>query len=104
MLDEASKQRVKSLCDQIAKEEDRDGFSKLISELNELLESADARTADRKSSFNFDGGRSDGHQVGNTDGKSDGKAHGSSAGRTDGITAGTTDAGKDVTPPGNRPS
>ena len=43
MLDENSKQRVKELCDQIAKEQDRDRFSLLISELNHLLELSGAR-------------------------------------------------------------
>lgn len=40
MLDEDSKQRVKQLCDQIAKEQDRNRFSLLISELNHILESS----------------------------------------------------------------
>ena len=38
MLDGDSKERVKELCDQIAKEQDRNRFSELISELNQLLE------------------------------------------------------------------
>lgn len=38
MLDDQSKERVKQLCDQIAKEQDRNRFSLLISELNQLLE------------------------------------------------------------------
>lgn len=38
MLDGESKERVKELCDQIAKEQDRHRFSELISELNQLLE------------------------------------------------------------------
>lgn len=40
MLDEASKQRVKDLCDQIAKEQDHKRFSQLIAELNQVLDSA----------------------------------------------------------------
>jgi len=40
VLDEDSKQRVKELCDQIAKEQDRNRFSLLISELNHILESS----------------------------------------------------------------
>lgn len=40
MLDDASKQRVKDLCDQIAKEQDHKRFSMLIAELNQLLDSA----------------------------------------------------------------
>ncbi len=40
MLDEASRQRVKDLCDQIAKEQDHKRFSDLIAELNQLLDSA----------------------------------------------------------------
>ena len=43
MLDGDSKQRVKDLCDQIAREQDRDRFSQLISELNQLLEEAGTR-------------------------------------------------------------
>ncbi len=38
MLVGDSKERVKELCDQIAKEQDRNRFSELISELNQLLE------------------------------------------------------------------
>lgn len=44
MLDEASKQRVKDLCDEIAKEQDHQRFSQLIAELNQLLDSASAPT------------------------------------------------------------
>jgi len=43
VLDGDSKQRVKDLCDQIAREQDRDRFSQLISELNQLLEEAGTR-------------------------------------------------------------
>lgn len=43
MLEGDSKQRVKDLCDQIAREQDRDRFSQLISELNQLLEEAGTR-------------------------------------------------------------
>jgi len=39
VLDEATKQRVKDLCDQIAKEQDHKRFSQLIAELNQLLDS-----------------------------------------------------------------
>lgn len=38
MLDDASKQRVKQLCDLIAKEQDTRRFTVLIAELNQLLE------------------------------------------------------------------
>lgn len=41
MLDEQSKQKVKELCDRIAKEQDHKQFSILISELNQLLERSD---------------------------------------------------------------
>ncbi len=46
VLDEISKQRVKELCDQIAKEQDRHRFSRLISELNQILEDSGTRTSD----------------------------------------------------------
>lgn len=38
MLDDISKQRVKELCDLIAKEQDQKRFSVLIQELNQLLD------------------------------------------------------------------
>lgn len=38
VLDDASKQRVKDLCDLIAKEQDPTRFSVLIHELNQLLD------------------------------------------------------------------
>lgn len=38
MFDEASKERIKQLCDLIAKEQDHHRFSLLIAELNQLLE------------------------------------------------------------------
>ena len=41
MFDEFSKQRVKHLCDQIAKEQDHQRFSLLVAELNDLLEGFD---------------------------------------------------------------
>ncbi len=47
MLDEISKQRVKELCDQIAREQDRHRFSRLISELNQILEDSGTRTTAR---------------------------------------------------------
>lgn len=43
MLDGDSKERVKELCDQIAKEQDRNRFSELISELNQLLEKSSSK-------------------------------------------------------------
>ncbi len=43
MLDGESKERVKELCDQIAKEQDRNRFSELISELNQLLEKSGSK-------------------------------------------------------------
>lgn len=45
MLDEASRNKVKQLCDQIAKEQDRDRFSILVAELNRILEAADGQAA-----------------------------------------------------------
>ena len=41
MLDEASKLRVKELCDLIAKEQNHHRFSQLIAELNRLLDGSD---------------------------------------------------------------
>jgi hypothetical protein len=41
VLDDASKQRVKELCDLIAKEQDQSRFSVLIHELNRLLDGLD---------------------------------------------------------------
>jgi len=38
MLDELSKQRVKHLCELIAKEQDHQRFSVLMKELNDLLD------------------------------------------------------------------
>jgi len=38
MLDEQPKQRVKELCDLIAKEQDHHRFSSLMAELNRLLD------------------------------------------------------------------
>jgi hypothetical protein len=38
VFDEASKERIKQLCDLIAKEQDQRRFSLLIAELNQLLE------------------------------------------------------------------
>ena len=38
VLDDAAKQRVKDLCDLIAKEQDQTRFSVLIHELNQLLD------------------------------------------------------------------
>lgn len=38
MLDDSAKQRVKDLCDLIAKEQDQKRFSMLIQELNQLLD------------------------------------------------------------------
>lgn len=40
MLDGSYKQRVKDLCDHIAKEQDQKRFSVLIHELNQLLDGA----------------------------------------------------------------
>jgi hypothetical protein len=42
LLDESSKQRVKELCDHIANEQDRNRFSQLVAELNQLLDAADS--------------------------------------------------------------
>lgn len=44
MLDEQSKQKVKELCDRIAKEQDHKHFSVLIAQLNQLLEDCDGRS------------------------------------------------------------
>lgn len=41
MLDEASKQRVKELCDSIAKEQDPHRFSSLLVQLNQVLDGLD---------------------------------------------------------------
>jgi len=41
MLDEASKQRVKELCDLIAKEQDAHRFSTLLAQLNQVLDGLD---------------------------------------------------------------
>jgi len=38
VFDEESKERIKQLCDLIAKEQDHQRFSLLIAELNQLLE------------------------------------------------------------------
>lgn len=60
MLDEESKQRVKELCDQIAKERDHNRFSLLISELNRILEASRAATdvaGNRDGSVRKDGSR-----------------------------------------------
>jgi hypothetical protein len=38
VLDDGSKQRVKDLCDLIAREQDQKRFSMLIQELNQLLD------------------------------------------------------------------
>jgi hypothetical protein len=43
MFDEPSKQRVKELCDQIAKEQAHPRFSMLVAGLNQLLEELDPR-------------------------------------------------------------
>jgi hypothetical protein len=54
VLDEAAKERMRFLCDQIAREQDRDRFSKLVSELNQLLESAEVRSPqDGKARFSM---------------------------------------------------
>lgn len=39
MLDEESKGRIRSLCDQIANEKDPEQFSKLVQQLNEIFDS-----------------------------------------------------------------
>jgi hypothetical protein len=44
MLDEHEKQRVKELCERIAKEQDHNQFSILIAQLNQLLEKSELRT------------------------------------------------------------
>jgi Asp-tRNA(Asn)/Glu-tRNA(Gln) amidotransferase C subunit len=43
VLDEASKRQIKHLCNLIANESDRDRFSQLIKELNQVFESAEPR-------------------------------------------------------------
>jgi hypothetical protein len=43
MLDELSKERVKHLCELIAKEQDHQRFSVLMAELNDLLDGFDGR-------------------------------------------------------------
>lgn len=47
MLDEQSKLRVKELCNRIANEQDQHEFSKLISELNQLLDPTISRADGR---------------------------------------------------------
>ena len=42
MLDEASKRRVKELCDLIAKEQDHHRFSQLLAELNQVLDGSNS--------------------------------------------------------------
>jgi len=44
MLDDHEKQRVKELCERIAKEQDHNHFSTLIAQLNQLLEESELRT------------------------------------------------------------
>ncbi|HLZ39651.1 MAG TPA: hypothetical protein VKQ11_01735 [Candidatus Sulfotelmatobacter sp.] len=46
MLDDGSKQRVKDLCDLIAKEQDHKRFSMLIQELNQLLDGVQPSSED----------------------------------------------------------
>lgn len=46
MLDDGSKQRVKDLCDLIAKEQDHKRFSILIQELNQLLDGVQPSSED----------------------------------------------------------
>ena len=46
MLDEASKRRVKDLCDLIAKEQDHHRFSQLLAELNQVLDGSDLSSKD----------------------------------------------------------
>lgn len=42
MLDEASKQRIKFLCNLIANESDPDRFSRLVKELNQVFDSSES--------------------------------------------------------------
>lgn len=58
MLDEQSKQKVKDLCDRIAKERDQKQFSILIKQLNDLLDGSDLRPNDGYGSGSSDGDRS----------------------------------------------
>jgi hypothetical protein len=53
MLDETAKERVKQLCDLIAREQDHRRFSLLLTELNQVLEGA--RTGTRGSHDSQDG-------------------------------------------------
>jgi hypothetical protein len=53
MLDETSKERVKQLCDLIAKEQDHRRFSVLLTELNQVLDGN--RTGDRGAHDRQDG-------------------------------------------------
>ena len=51
LLDELAKQRVKELCDLIAKEQNPSRFSTLLMELNELLDGASGgKKIDKESS------------------------------------------------------
>ncbi len=45
MLNEASKQRIKHLCNLIANESDRDRFTQLVTELNQVFDSAESSLA-----------------------------------------------------------
>ena len=55
MLDDESKQKVKDLCDRIAKEQDQRQFSILITQLNDLLDGSDLRSNDGQGSVSSDG-------------------------------------------------
>lgn len=55
MLDEQSKQKVKELCDRIAKEQDQKQFSILIAQLNDLLDGPEVRSNDGHGSVSSDG-------------------------------------------------
>ena len=66
MLDEQSKQRVKELCDRIAKEQNHGQFSILITELNNLLEASEFRSNDGHGSASSDGDRSESPSERNT--------------------------------------
>jgi len=48
VLDDSYKQRVKNLCDLIAKEQDQKRFSVLIHELNQLLDGVQASSPKRE--------------------------------------------------------
>jgi hypothetical protein len=50
MLDEESKGRVRSICNQIAREKNPERFSTLVQELNQIFDSADLDGTEKRDS------------------------------------------------------